>query len=170
MLLEKELNRLQNQAMDTESNTGARDRLMRWTAQASGVAAGADLRRVRRQARGLARPDPPDSVSDVESQLSDLEDEEAIQRMIANGTIFDELAKFKLRLAELTALNERLRNNGTVPPVRPRPHPLSPPPHSPSLRRRRRRSSLHTAHEDASLMRGVHVSMCALWRPRLRSR
>ena len=52
-----------------------------------------------------------DSISDVESQLSDLEDEEAIQKMIANGTIFEELAKFKLRLAELTALNDRLRNN-----------------------------------------------------------
>jgi hypothetical protein len=73
ILLEKELNRLQSQAMDTES-----------------VA---------------------ESISDIESQLSDLEDEEAIQRMIENGSIFDELAKFKARLAELTALNERLRNN-----------------------------------------------------------
>jgi hypothetical protein len=70
--LEKELNRLRNQALDTASTAGA---------------------------------------SEIESQLSDMEDEEAIQRMIANGTIFDELAKFKQRLGDLAALNDRLRNN-----------------------------------------------------------
>jgi len=61
----------------------------------------------------------------VESQLSELEDEEAIQRMIANGTIFEELSKFKQRLAELNALNERLRNNGAAPPPCPRTRCLS---------------------------------------------